>query len=328
MEFKDLTPYQEAFELYLQKEQIERHQPLALFSPIHYIMSIGGKRIRPILTLLAYRLFADDYDRAFAQALAIEIFHNFSLVHDDIMDAAPTRRGFATVHQKFDINAAILSGDAMLIMAYQYLIQGLKPDQIHTAVDLFSSTALDICRGQQLDIDFEKEASVSIDDYLQMIEYKTAVLLGLSMSLGATVAEAGPDSVLALNSCGVAAGLAFQIHDDYLDAFGNTQLTGKQRGGDIIQNKKTFLWIKAYHLGDDRIKQELLHWDQQKAADPHAKVRRILEIYQALDIEGHCHQQQLVYTKKAIEALDQVAVPDPKKQKIFDLITLLLSRSH
>ena len=328
MEFKDLAPYQEAFETYLKAEQIEQNQPQALFAPIYYIMSIGGKRIRPILTLLAYELFADDYHRPLAQALAIEVFHNFSLVHDDIMDAAPTRRGVATVHQKFDTNAAILSGDAMLIMAYQYLLKGLGQEQLPNAIELLSSTALDICRGQQLDIDFEKQPVVTIDEYLEMIRYKTAVLLGLSMALGGTVAQADAASIQALSACGIAAGMAFQIHDDYLDAFGNSKLTGKQRGGDIIQNKKTFLWTKAYHLGGDRIQQELLHWVQQKDADPQAKVRRVLEIYQALDVEGHCHQQQLLYTNAAIDALNQVSAPDSKKQKIFDLMTLLLGRNH
>lgn len=327
MEFRDLAPFQEAFEHYLQLAHIEENEPKLLFSPIRYILSMGGKRIRPILTLLAYQLFNEDYHRALPQSLAIETFHNFTLAHDDIMDQAPKRRGLDTVHEKFGINAAILSGDAMLIMAYEYLITGLDAKQVPLAVSLFSKTALDICRGQQLDMDFEHLESVSIDAYLQMIEFKTAVLLGLSMALGGIVASANEEAISKLHRCGVAAGMAFQIHDDYLDAFGDSKLTGKQRGGDIIQNKKTFLWLKAYEVGGDRLRQELVNWSRH-TGDPAAKVRRVLEIYQSLDIEGHCQQKQKEYTDQAIDALNELRAPISKKQWIFDLMALLLNRDH
>ena len=250
MEFKDLIAYQQAFERYLAKNSgwfMDTHA--SLYKPIDYIMSLGGKRIRPVLTLLAYQLFDHEYSKALPQAMAVETFHNFSLMHDDIMDQATTRRGEPSVHHQFGMNAAILSGDAMLIMAYQYLVRDLTQDQLHSSVSLFSATALDICRGQQQDMDFEKEDLVSIEDYLAMIRNKTAVLLGLSMSLGAIVGGADAGSVVAMKQCGESAGMAFQIHDDYLDAFGNADQTGKERGGDIIQNKKTFLWLMACDLG-------------------------------------------------------------------------------
>ncbi|MCB0689073.1 MAG: polyprenyl synthetase family protein [Saprospiraceae bacterium] len=328
MEFKDLTQYQNAFETYWKDVNIESNNPPALFSPISYIMSLGGKRIRPILCLLAYQLFKVDFRRAMPQALAIEVFHNFTLVHDDIMDQAPTRRGAVTVHEQYGTNSAILSGDAMLIMSYQYLLKGLDQNQISLAMDMFSTTALDICRGQQLDMNFEKKEWVAIPEYLEMIQYKTAVLLGLSLAMGGLVAGADRKTVELLNQCGVAAGMAFQIHDDYLDAFGNTQLTGKQRGGDIIQNKKTFLWITAYNLGGQRLQQELINWTKQSVANASDKVRRVLEIYQSLDIEGHCQKKQTDYTNQAIDALNEIDVSDERKQRIFDLMALLLSRSH
>lgn len=328
MELKDLNLYQDAFEKYLQKENLGQYNPVNLFSPIGYIMSMGGKRIRPVLTLLTYQLFREDFEKALPQSLAVEVFHNFTLVHDDIMDQAPTRRGQETIHQKYGINSAILSGDAMLIMAYRYLVRSLSVDQLQPALERFSETALDICRGQQMDMDFEKQDIVSLQDYLSMIRYKTAVLLGLAMSLGGISAWAAPESVQKLNTCGTAAGMAFQVHDDYLDAFGDVQQTGKQRGGDIIQNKKTFLWIKAYEIGGDRVRQELIHWYNQTGSDPAIKVHRVLEIYQSLDLSSYCRQLQMEYTRQAIDALSALDTPDEKKQKIFDLMTLLLSRSH
>jgi geranylgeranyl diphosphate synthase type II len=328
MEYKDLIPYQQAFERYLAKEQLVQGYPASLYAPIDYIMSLGGKRIRPVLTLLAYQLFGHDYSRALPQAMAVETFHNFSLMHDDIMDQATTRRGEPSVHHRYGVNAAILSGDAMLIMAYQYLVRDLNQDQLITSVSLFSATALDICRGQQQDMDFEKRDLVTIEDYLTMIRNKTAVLLGLSMSLGAVVGGADAGSIAAMKQCGEAAGMAFQIHDDYLDAFGNANETGKRRGGDILQNKKTFLWLMACNLGGERIRQELLSISRDQNYDPEAKVNRVLEIYRSLDIENQCQNRQRKYTDEAINSLNQVNAPDSAKQQIFDLMALLLSRNH
>ncbi|MBK8506901.1 MAG: polyprenyl synthetase family protein [Saprospiraceae bacterium] len=328
MEFKDLIAYQQAFERYLEKQQLVQGYPSSLYEPIGYIMALGGKRIRPVLTLLAHKLFDHQYARALPQAMAVETFHNFSLMHDDIMDQATTRRGGPSVHHQFGINAAILSGDAMLIMAYQYLVRDLTQDQLISALSLFSSTALDICRGQQQDMDFEKKDLVSIEDYLAMIRNKTAVLLGLSMSLGAIVGGADAGSVVAMKQCGESAGMAFQIHDDYLDAFGQTNKTGKKRGGDIIQNKKTFLWLMACNLGGERIREELISISHNQNYNSEAKVNRVLEVYRSLDIESQCQNRQRQYTDEAINALNQVNAPDSAKQQIFDLMALLLARNH
>lgn len=328
MELKDLLPYQLAFENYLEQENLSGFIPATLFSPVSYILSLAGKRIRPLLTLLSGQLFNDSYTRVLPQALAVEIFHNFTLMHDDIMDQAPTRRGQASTHKKYGVNAAILSGDAMLIMSYQYLMRGLSEKQVIMALALFSEVALDICKGQQLDMDFEQNQIVEIEDYLDMIKKKTAVLIGLSMSLGAIVHEADQASVNALQTCGEAAGMAFQIQDDYLDAFGDSKLTGKQRGGDIIQNKKTYLWLKAWHLGGERIQRELMGLYSQHPDDPADKVRRVIDIYRALEVESHCRNLQIHYTNQAIDALNQVQSSEESRQQIFDMMVLLLGRNH
>jgi geranylgeranyl diphosphate synthase type II len=249
-------------------------------------------------------------------------------MHDDIMDQATTRRGKPSVHHQFGINGAILSGDAMLIMAYEYLIRDLSHEQLSSSVSLFSATALDICRGQQQDMDFEKKDLVSIEEYLAMIRNKTAVLLGLSMSLGAIVGGADAVSVVSMKHCGESAGMAFQIHDDYLDAFGHANETGKKRGGDIIQNKKTFLWLTACDLGGERVREELISIANSQNYASEAKVNRVLDIYRALEIESQCQNRQRQYTDDAISALNQVNAPDAAKQKIFDLMALLLARNH
>jgi geranylgeranyl diphosphate synthase, type II len=326
--FEDLVPYQRAFEEYLNEQKIAAGKPASLFTPVSYILSLSGKRIRPVLTLLSSHLFDDDFGKALPQAMAVEIFHNFSLMHDDIMDQAPTRRGQTSTHYKYGVNAAILSGDAMLIMSYQYLIRGMTEKQLSDTLPVFSEVALDICKGQQMDMDFEGMSVVRLDDYLEMIRKKTAVLLGLSMLLGAVVQKADPSSLRALRECGEAAGMAFQVHDDYLDAFGDSRLTGKQRGGDIIQNKKTYLWVQAIKLGGDRIARELAGLYSQPDIDPVFKVNRVLEIYHALGLESHCQGLQTQYTTQAVDALIRVKAPEASKQRIFDLMAMLLSRTY
>ncbi|NND35135.1 MAG: polyprenyl synthetase family protein [Saprospiraceae bacterium] len=328
MDLKDLIPYQRAFDQYLETELKRFDAAGPLYSPIKYILSLPGKRIRPIMTLMSYHLFGNDFITALPQALTVETFHNFTLMHDDIMDAAPTRRGQPSAHINFGLNPAILSGDAMLILAYQYLIRDLTPAQLSAAVPMFSQVALDICQGQQEDMDFEFQQVVPIASYLDMIKKKTAILLGLSLSMGAVVAGASEESIKSLNDCGIAVGMAFQIHDDYLDAFGNPKMTGKQTGGDIINNKKTFLWLKACALGGVRVQQELISLNETQIDNPKAKIDRVLEIYRSLDLETHCIAQQHHYTTQAIDALNLVESTDEAKQRIFDLISLLLGRNH
>ena len=240
---KSIAQYREAFQEYLDLK-IQVKEPVNLYNPMRYILGLGGKRLRPVLVLMSAEIFEADYKNALDAALAIEIFHNFSLVHDDIMDDAPLRRGKETVHERWDINTGILSGDAMLINAYQ-LFENYQSEIFQELAKLFSKTAMQVCEGQQYDIDFESRDDVSIEDYLKMIEYKTAVLVGASLQMGAIVANTSEANKQSVYEFGRLLGIAFQLQDDYLDAFGDPETFGKQSGGDIIENKKTFLYLKS-----------------------------------------------------------------------------------
>ena len=239
METLDLTSYQTEFEEYLDKKNWNR-EPKNLYEPIEYIIQLSGKRIRPILTLMAADILSGNFTKALPAALAVEVFHNFTLVHDDIMDDAPLRRGKKTVHEKWDLNRGILSGDAMLILAYQYF-ENYPPTIFQKLAILFSKTAIEVCDGQQLDIDFETRKEVTISEYLNMIRLKTSVLVAAALKMGAIVAESSEKNADLLYEYGLNLGLAFQLQDDYLDTFGDPETFGKQVGGDIIENKKTFL---------------------------------------------------------------------------------------
>src|SRR5690606_4750879 len=237
-------------------------EPAELFDPIHYLLGIGGKRIRPALTLLAAEMFSCDLAKALPSAIAIELFHNFSLMHDDIMDKAPLRRGEATVHEKWGINTAILSGDFILIHAYQYIVQN-DAKVLAPLLTIFNDTAAKVCIGQQLDMNYEQREGVSIVEYIEMIRLKTAVLLGAALQMGATVANAKEKDALALYQCGVNLGIAFQLQDDYLDVYGDSDKFGKRVGGDIAENKKTFLLLKALELADEKDRLEISRWLSQ-----------------------------------------------------------------
>ena len=238
-----INEYQEQFLLYLKSQNIDK-EPATLYQPIDYILQLGGKRMRPVLTLMTADIFEIDYKLALPAAMAIEVFHNFSLVHDDIMDDAPLRRGQVTVHEKWNINTGILSGDAMLILAYQYF-ENYQPKTFRKLAKLFSKTALEVCEGQQYDVDFETRNDVTIAEYLKMIEFKTAVLVAAAMKMGAIIAQTSKENSKLIYDFGLNLGLAFQLQDDYLDAFGDPKTFGKQVGGDIIENKKTYLYLKA-----------------------------------------------------------------------------------
>lgn len=252
---KAIETYQEQFLAFLETYKEER-EPKNLYEPIAYILNLGGKRLRPVLTLMTADCFDGDTNQALDAALAVEVFHNFSLIHDDIMDAAPLRRGHQTVHEKWDLNTGILSGDAMLIMAYQ-LFENYQPETFQKLAKLFSKTALEVCEGQQYDIDFEMRSDVSIPEYLKMIEYKTAVLVGAAMKMGAIIANASTEDQNRCYEFGKNLGIAFQLQDDYLDAFGNPETFGKQVGGDIIENKKTYLYLKALEFSSESDQQKL-----------------------------------------------------------------------
>jgi len=255
-------------------------EPRNLYEPITYILSLGGKRMRPVLTLMTAEIFNTDYKKALAAATAVEVFHNFSLIHDDIMDDAPLRRGNETVHEKWNINTGILSGDAMLILAYQYFEQ-YEPQIFRSLAKLFSKTALEVCEGQQWDVDFEQRDDVTIPEYLKMIEYKTAVLVGAAMKMGAIVAETSEENANLIYEFGLNLGIAFQLQDDYLDAFGDPETFGKQVGGDIIENKKTYLYLKAIEYAKAEEKEQLLHLFSIQPNDNSDKIAAVKTIFDA-----------------------------------------------
>ena len=303
--------YQEFISDYLQS-QYETKEPRNLYEPIHYILGLGGKRMRPVLTLMSAELFDADYKLALPAALAVEVFHNFSLVHDDIMDDAPLRRGNETVHEKWNINTAILSGDAMLILAYQYF-EKYNTEVFRALAKLFSKTALEVCEGQQWDVDFETREDVTIAQYLKMIEYKTAVLVAAAMKMGAIVAETSKENADLIYDFGLNLGLAFQLQDDYLDAFGNPETFGKQVGGDIIENKKTYLYLKAIEFSSDEDKKQLMHLFSIQPEDSSDKIESVKTIFNTSGASQATQKAIQEYTLKAFETLRNVSIDNERK---------------
>jgi geranylgeranyl diphosphate synthase, type II len=304
--------YQEFISDYL-TSQYEDKEPQNLYEPIHYILKLGGKRMRPVLTLMTTELFDADYKLALPAALAVEVFHNFSLVHDDIMDDAPLRRGNETVHEKWNTNTAILSGDAMLILAYQYF-EKYTTDVFRDLAKLFSKTALEVCEGQQWDVDFETRADVSIPEYLKMIEYKTAVLVAAAMKMGAIVAETSTENANLIYDFGLNLGLAFQLQDDYLDAFGDPKTFGKQVGGDIIENKKTYLYLKAIEFAATSEKEQLLHLFSIHPSDNADKISAVKEIFNSTGASRATQKAIQDYTLKAFSTLQNIGIDNEKKE--------------
>ena len=292
--------------------QYETKEPKNLYEPIRYILELGGKRMRPVLTLMSAEIFDSNYQKALPAALAVEVFHNFSLIHDDIMDDAPLRRGNVTVHEKWNTNTAILSGDAMLILAYQYF-EKYDTDVFRDLAKLFSKTALEVCEGQQWDVDFETRNDVSISDYLKMIEYKTAVLVGAAMKMGAIVAETTTENSELIYNFGLNLGLAFQLQDDYLDAFGDPETFGKQVGGDIIENKKTYLYLKAMEFGSDQEKEELLQLFSNQPTENSAKIESVKNIFNTSGASRATQQVIQEYTLKAFATLQNISIDNEKK---------------
>ncbi len=306
-----ISYYQEIISDHFSTLAIDK-QPVNLYEPIRYILSLGGKRMRPVLTLMATEIFDVDCKNALAAATAVEVFHNFSLIHDDIMDDAPLRRGHETVHEKWDINTGILSGDAMLILAYQYFEQ-YEPSIFRDLAKLFSQTALEGCEGQQYDVDFETRDNVTIPEYLKMIEYKTAVLVGAAMKMGAIVAGTSIDNANLIYDFGLNLGIAFQLQDDYLDAFGDPETFGKQVGGDIIENKKTYLYLKALAFAQPEIKEQLLHLFSIQPTDNTDKIASIKEIFNTTGASEATRQAIKEYTLKAFKTLEKMDIEDSKK---------------
>jgi len=321
---KSIETYQKQFLAYLEAYKTIR-EPKNLYEPIQYILNLGGKRLRPVLTLMTADCFDGEIKTALDAALAVEVFHNFSLIHDDIMDAAPLRRGHQTVHEKWDLNTGILSGDAMLIMAYQ-LFENYPPNIFQKLAKLFSKTALEVCEGQQYDIDFETRDTVSISEYLKMIEYKTAVLVGAAMKMGAIIANASKDDQERCYEFGKNLGIAFQLQDDYLDAFGNPETFGKQVGGDIIENKKTYLYLKALEFSSEKDKLHLKQLFSSETNNSSEKIQVTKQIFSASGSAEATQKAISFYTTKAFEILKTINITEPKKQILESFGTQLMTR--
>ncbi len=281
-------------------------QPGSLYDPIHYVMALGGKRIRPMLTILAYALYRDDTERIMKYAAAVEAFHNFTLIHDDIMDGAPIRRGKPTVHTKWDTNTAILSGDVMLVKVYEQFLD-LEPNRLKEVLTLFNACAVAVCEGQQRDMEFEKLDRVSEERYVAMIRHKTAVLLGFSLELGAVLADAPVTDRELLREFGTQLGIAFQLRDDLLDVYADEKKFGKKQGGDIVANKKTYLLIMALKRVKGKQKAELTRWLRAKKFDRKKKIRSVIAIYDALGVKAITEKKIQEFLDRAGEALGRIS---------------------
>ena len=302
-------------------------QPAELYEPIRYILSVGGKRLRPALVLMACDMFGGDVHAAIQPALGVEVFHNFTLMHDDIMDNAPLRRGKPTVHEKWNPNIAILSGDAMLVEAYR-LMAAAGGNVLKPVLDVFSQTALGVCEGQQFDMNFEESDNVSIDQYLDMIRLKTAVLLGGALKIGALIGGAGTADADNLYSFGMNLGIAFQLQDDILDVYGDPEKFGKQVGGDIISNKKTYLLIKALELAQGKQAAELQQWLAAKTFDNAEKVQAVTSIYNHLNVRAQAEMEMNAYAEVAFKSLDDISLPAERKQYLHAFADSLLVRDY
>ena len=317
--------FKKAFAEYLHVQHFN-YAPQELYQPINYIMEMGGKRLRPILTMLSYQLYKSQLEVVMPIAYAIELFHNFSLVHDDIMDEASMRRNQPTVHNKFGTNSGILSGDVMLVYCYKYLEKINNPILFKRLCQQFTRASIDVCEGQQMDMNFETRAVVTIDEYLKMIELKTAALIASSLSMGATTAEANDEDIENLYQFGRLMGIAFQLQDDMLDTFGDEQTFGKKVGGDILQNKKTYLVTKAMEIADQETKSALTTLLNATDLEPNQKIKQVTDLFHKLDIQQHAHSAKLSFQNQALTHLQAVNVEDYKKKPIVEISRGLLER--
>ncbi|WP_316803092.1 polyprenyl synthetase family protein [Pedobacter nototheniae] len=302
-------------------------QPKQLYEPIKYIINLGGKRVRPLLVLMATELFGTDAKEAIHAAMAIEVFHNFTLVHDDIMDNAPLRRGKATVHEKWSTNTAILSGDVMMVEANKNLAK-VNPVFLKDVLDTFNTTAQGVCEGQQLDMEFEQRDDVSIEEYINMIRLKTAVLLGGALKLGAIIGKASEKDADLIYQFGENIGIAFQLQDDILDVYADPDKFGKQVGGDIIANKKTFLLLKAFELANAENLDALENWTSYKKFDVREKVNAVKQVYDALNIQNIAKASMDEYLNKALALFKQIEASEEAKFNLLTLTTQLMAREY
>lgn len=311
------------------KAELDREEyveePYSLFEPIKYIMEDGGKRLRPVLTLMAYNLYRDDIEKAFKSAIGIEIFHNYTLLHDDVMDDAELRRGRQTVHKKWNSNVAILSGDAAAITAYKY-IETVEDSYLRRVIDGFNQVAMDVCKGQQYDMEFETRDDVTEEEYIQMIYLKTSVLIAGSMRHGALIAGAPEHEYKALYDFGGYLGLVFQLQDDYLDVYGEVEEFGKKIGGDILCNKKTYMLIKALELAGEEDKASLREWLNKERFNPAEKIKDVTEIYNRAGIKEVVMAKIDDYLEKSRAALDKVNVAEERKVRFYEMIDYIGGR--
>lgn len=311
------------------KAELDREEyveePYSLFEPIKYIMEDGGKRLRPVLTLMAYNLYRDDIEKAFKSAIGIEIFHNYTLLHDDVMDDAELRRGRQTVHKKWNSNVAILSGDAAAITAYKY-IETVEDSYLRRVIDGFNQVAMDVCKGQQYDMEFETRDDVTEEEYIQMIYLKTSVLIAGSMRHGALIAGAPEHEYKALYDFGGYLGLVFQLQDDYLDVYGEVEEFGKKIGGDILCNKKTYMLIKALELAGEEDKASLHEWLNKERFNPAEKIKDVTEIYNRAGIKEVVMAKIDDYLEKSRAALDKVNVAEERKVRFYEMIDYIGGR--
>jgi geranylgeranyl diphosphate synthase, type II len=323
-----LHHFQAQFEHYL-KDHLFHQPPAELYAPVNYILQPGGKRLRPAVLMLGYYLFREDVEKSLPAALAIEIFHNFTLVHDDIMDAAPLRRGHPTVHQKYNTNTGILAGDVMLAQAYNCLLQLEAGDaSVRSLTSIFTQTAIEVCEGQQMDLNFENRQDVTIEEYLKMIELKTSVLVAAALKMGALLAGAAESDAQNLYEFGRHLGIAFQLQDDLLDTFGDTAKFGKKAGGDIYQNKKTYLYLKALEIADPDKKKELAEWyaTALSPGEGEEKIRRVSQIFSELHIHDTTEKLKEKYQRQAIGYLGQVNAPAHRKKTLESFAAMLMNR--
>lgn len=313
------------FTTYLNSKSFQE-VPKKLYEPNNYFLQIGGKRLRPVLLLLATDLFGGDIKKSFPAALSIEYFHNFTLIHDDVMDDAPLRRGFQTIHTKYSLNTAILSGDVLLVKAYQCLSE-IEEVYFKKIFDIYTKTAIEVCEGQQLDIDFETDENVTQEDYISMIRLKTSVLVAASMKIGAIIGGASDEDADFIYQYAENLGIAFQIHDDILDCFGNHQLVGKQIGGDIIQNKKTLLLIEALKRSTQANDLRLANWLDLQKFDAVEKVNAVTAIFKKYNMEEFGREQRNIYVQKAMNALSLLNLKEDKKKILRELVDYLVVRN-
>lgn len=305
----------------------DERQPRHLYEPIEYVLSLGGKRIRPTLMLLAYNLYREHPEDILMPACGIETYHNYTLLHDDLMDQADLRRGHETVHKRWDANTAILSGDSMLVLAYQRMAQ-CRPDKLKEVIDVFTQTALEIGEGQQYDMDFEKRDDVTEDEYIEMIRLKTSVLLACALKIGAILGDASAEDADNLYRFGEKIGLAFQLQDDFLDVYGDPKVFGKAIGGDIVSNKKTYMLINAFNRANAQQRAELERWTQLKDFDRQEKIDAVTALYNDMGIDRLAQDKMATYYEESKKYLAAVQVPAEKKRELTAYAQQMMKRTY